>query len=80
LIFAAVPASLASLFGISGCSVAMALHGEETPDLRQLSIGSTRGDVEKMLGSPVRTVTIFHGVMDAVTLATWETSMSPQGS
>jgi hypothetical protein len=32
----------------------MALSGEENPDLGAIKVGSTRGEVEMHLGSPVR--------------------------
>ena len=39
---------------LSGCSVGMALSGDENPDLGAIKVGSTRGEVEMHLGSPVR--------------------------
>ena len=41
----------------SGCSVGMALSGKREPNLGAFRIGSTRGEVELQLGSPVDTVT-----------------------
>ena len=45
------------LFSIAGCSVGMALSGKKEPNLGAFRAGSTRGEVELQLGSPVDTVT-----------------------
>ena len=45
------------LFSIAGCSVGMALSGKKEPNLGAFRIGSTRGEVELQLGSPVESVT-----------------------
>lgn len=37
---------------LAGCSVGLALHGEETPDLSVIKIGAVRDDVELQLGKP----------------------------
>ncbi len=37
---------------LSGCSVGMALSGEEDPDLSVLRVGASRGEVEMQLGRP----------------------------
>ena len=39
---------------LSGCSVGMALSGSENPDLGQIRVGATRGEVELQMGSPVK--------------------------
>ena len=55
----------ATIFGLSGCSVGMAMHGKESPNLGQVRVGSTRGEVEMVLGSPVQaTSTENGGVVD----------------
>lgn len=38
-----------------GCSVGMALSGEENPDLSVVKVGATRGEVELQLGPPIET-------------------------
>lgn len=40
---------------LAGCSVGMALSGSNDPDIGSIRVGSTRGEVEMQLGSPVRT-------------------------
>ncbi|KKM00155.1 hypothetical protein LCGC14_1807240 [marine sediment metagenome] len=42
---------------VSGCSVGMALSGKAAPNLGAFRVGSTRGEVELHLGSPVDSVT-----------------------
>lgn len=37
---------------LTGCSVGMALSGEEDPDLSVLRVGASRGQVEMELGTP----------------------------
>lgn len=49
------------LFSISGCSVGMALSGKEEPNLSAFRVGSTRGEVELQLGSPVNSATLPEG-------------------
>ncbi|OGW57001.1 MAG: hypothetical protein A2Z09_05475 [Nitrospirae bacterium RBG_16_43_8] len=49
------------LFSISGCSVGMALSGKEDPNFAAFRVGSTRGEVELQLGSPVSSVSIPEG-------------------
>jgi hypothetical protein len=44
-------------FATSGCSVGMAMHGKSTPNLGAFRVGSTRGEVELQLGSPVSSTT-----------------------
>lgn len=39
---------------LSGCSVGMALSGDETPDLSVVKIGAVRDDVELQLGAPYK--------------------------
>ena len=45
--------SLILILTLSGCSVGMALSGKESPNLGAIKIGTTRGEVELHLGSPV---------------------------
>ena len=44
-----------------GCSVGMALSGKEEPNLGAIQVGSTRGEIELHLGSPVKTTTLPDG-------------------
>ena len=48
-------AAIASIIWLAGCSVGMALSGDKDPDIGAVRIGSTRGEAEMHLGSPVRT-------------------------
>jgi hypothetical protein len=41
------------LIACSGCSIAMALHGNPEPNFEALEVGSTRKQVEIQLGTPV---------------------------
>ena len=45
----------------TGCSVGMALSGSDDPNLGAFRVGSTRGEVELQLGSPVDSVTNPNG-------------------
>ena len=42
------------LSGLGGCSVAMALSSEKTPDLTVLTAGADRVEIEEALGEPIR--------------------------
>ena len=42
---------------VSGCSVGMALSGNDEPDLGAINVGTTRGQVQMQLGSPTNSVT-----------------------
>lgn len=46
---------------LAGCSVGMALSGEETPDLSVVKIGAARDDVELQLGEPERVADLGNG-------------------
>ena len=46
---------IVSLLMLTGCSVGMALSGDRNPDIGAVQVGSTRGEAEMQLGSPVRT-------------------------
>ena len=51
-----VPLSLACLGPlVSGCSIAMALHGKQEPNFEAFEVGSPRKQVEIQLGTPVST-------------------------
>jgi hypothetical protein len=52
--FKAFALLLVAALSLAGCSVGMALSGNENPDLGAVKVGSTRGEVEMQLGSPVR--------------------------
>ena len=45
----------------TGCSVGMALSGSDDPNLGAFRVGSTRGEVELQLGSPIDSVTNPNG-------------------
>ena len=40
---------------LSGCSVGMALSGDENPDIGVIREGTTRADIEQELGDPIET-------------------------
>ena len=48
-------------FVLGGCSVGMAMSGNDNPDLGAVRVGATRGEVQMQLGSPVRTTTAPDG-------------------
>ncbi len=45
----------------SGCSVGMAMSGKKNPNLGAIHEGSSRGEVELQLGSPIRSLTHMDG-------------------
>ncbi len=47
--------------GLAGCSVGMALSGKKDPNLGAFRVGSTRGEAELQLGSPISSVTTPDG-------------------
>lgn len=53
--------ALLTPLAISGCSVGMAMSGKKDPNLGMVRVGSTRGEVELTLGSPVKAVTLNEG-------------------
>ena len=60
-----MPAAAVALFvlgTIPGCSVGMALSGDENPDLSAIKVGATRGEVELHLGPPIETKTGRNGM------------------
>ena len=52
---------LLALCLLQGCSVFMAASGDKEPDLGAFEVGSTRGQVEQQLGSPVSSTTLSNG-------------------
>ena len=52
---------LFTIFTIAGCSVGMALSGKKEPNLGAFHVGSTRGEAELQLGSPISSVTTPEG-------------------
>lgn len=46
---------------LAGCSVGMALSGDETPDLSVVKIGAARDDVQLQLGEPERVTDLDGG-------------------
>ena len=49
-----ISGAIAALTLLAGCSVGMAMSGNNDPDIGAIRVGSTRGEVEMHLGSPVR--------------------------
>lgn len=49
---------------LTGCSVAMALHGKEDVDIAALHIGQPRAEVILLLGQPAKTITTETGRTD----------------
>ena len=65
------------LIVLSGCSVGMAISGKEEPNLSAFRVGSTRGEVELQLGSPVSSVTTPEG--KRVDMYEYELGNKPSG-
>ena len=55
------PLGLSFLLTLSGCSVAMALHGTPEPNFDAFEVGSTRKQVEIQLGTPISSRTLEDG-------------------
>lgn len=53
--------AISSLILLSGCSVGMAMSGKQDPNLGAFRVGSTRGEVELQLGSPITSTTLPDG-------------------
>jgi len=54
--------ALVSLWvALVGCSVGMAMSGKKDPNLGAFRVGSTRGEAELQLGSPISTTTTTEG-------------------
>ena len=49
---------------LSGCSIAMAMHGHQEPNFEAFEVGSTRKQVEIQLGTPVETKSIEDGTQE----------------
>lgn len=71
-------AGIASLLMLSGCSVAMALHGTPEPNFEAFEVGSTRKQVEIQLGTPVSTVALADGTKEDT--YKYEMGNSPNGA
>ena len=62
---------------LGGCSVGMAMSGKKDPNLGAFRVGSTRGEVELQLGSPISTTTTTEG--RRVDLYEYEIGNEPSG-
>jgi hypothetical protein len=63
---------------LSGCSVAMALHGNQEPNFDAFEIGSARKQVEIQLGTPLSTTTRTDGTKEDT--YQYEMGNSPNGA
>ena len=63
-------------FGLSSCSVIMAMSGEEEPDFNLIQPGANRKEVESQLGEPVESKTLESGVRSTYI---YETGDPPDG-
>lgn len=52
--FKLVSVTFALALATSGCSVGMAMSGKKAPDLGQVKVGATRGEVELQMGPPTQ--------------------------
>lgn len=57
-----VIAMLTAVSMLCGCSIFMAMSGEQEPDLGVVKLGAHRTEVELQLGSPVTVVTMEDGI------------------
>jgi len=57
----ALGADLYVMLALSGCSVAMALHGNPEPNFKAFAVGSSRQQVEIQLGKPVASQPLGEG-------------------
>ena len=71
-------AGIASLLMLSGCSVAMALHGNQEPNFEAFEVGSTRKQVEIQLGTPLSTTSLTDGTKEDT--YKYEMGNSPNGA
>jgi hypothetical protein len=71
-------AGIASLLMLSGCSVAMALHGNQEPNFDAFEVGSTRKQVEIQLGTPMSTTSRTDGTKEDT--YKYEMGNSPNGA
>lgn len=56
--------SVASLT-LSGCSVGMAISGDENPDLSVARSGTHRSEIEMQLGKPIKVASLSNGMSTA---------------
>ena len=52
---------LISAPSLTGCSVGMAMSGQEDPDLSVIRVGASRGEVEMQLGEPIKSTRMRGG-------------------
>jgi hypothetical protein len=71
-------AGIASLLMLSGCSVAMALHGNPEPNFDAFEVGSPRKQVEIQLGTPLSTTLRTDGTKEDI--YKYEMGNSPNGA
>lgn len=71
-------AGIASLLMLSGCSVAMALHGNQEPNFDAFEVGSTRKQVEIQFGTPLSTTARTDGTKEDT--YKYEMGNSPNGA
>lgn len=71
-------AGIASLLMLSGCSVAMALHGNQVPNFDAFEVGSARKQVEIQLGTPLSTTLLTNGTKEDT--YKYEMGNSPNGA
>jgi hypothetical protein len=71
-------AGIASLLMLSGCSVAMALHGNQEPNFDAFEVGSTRKQVEIQLGTPLSSTSRTDGTKEDT--YKYEMGNSPNGA
>jgi hypothetical protein len=71
-------AGIASLLMLSGCSIAMALHGNPEPNFEAFEVGSTRKQVEIQLGTPASTTSLTDGTKEDT--YKYEMGNSPNGA
>jgi hypothetical protein len=71
-------AGLASVLMLSGCSVAMALHGQQEPNFDAFEIGSPRKQVEIQLGTPSSSISRTDGTKEDT--YQYEMGNSPNGA
>ena len=68
---------LALLIALSGCSIAMALHGHPEPNFDKIQVGATREDVEQEFGKPVSSKVLESGQHEATFIYEMANSPNP---
>ena len=63
------------ILGMCGCSVGMAMSGKKDPQMGQVRVGGTRGEIEMQLGPPKQTVSLQDGLRQD--LYTYEVGNEP---